>query len=390
METELSQSIAITGVGVIGPFGMSTEDLWCWLDEDKSNFDECSRYKSPLACSESVKPDLRKMLRSGQLSRAPLISQFAIAAVHMALEQSGISTKNQTDKIAIVYGTSNGPGAATQEIYDDLIEKGASGVKPRVFQESVFNAPASLCSIHFKIKGPIQVVPALTNAGATVLYQAQLLLANPEIEAVVALCSDELCEAIQSGFKTLKWHAKPKVDIRLKPNKDDGAIMSEGAVALVLERADIAQSRGGKVIAELAGASITNDAYQLAYPAADGRGLSLAMKQCLIDARQKGINPDLIFSGSSGTSVDNKLERAAVDSTYKSLPPIVTTKRNIGVAMGASIFFDVALATEILRKNVIPKSLLDQQKINEPISTIMCNGVGLNGLYGSILIRKNK
>ena len=163
--------------------------------------------------------------------------------------------------------------------------------------------------------------------------------------------------------------------------------MSEGAVALILERSDIAKSRGVHSLAELAGVSVTNDAGEMAFPAKDGRGLSLAMSQCLADAEQTSLAPDVILSGSSGTDVDDKLEGHAVNALFNTPPPLATSKRNIGVAMGTAIFFDIALAIEILKKKAIPKSMLPFDHSVTNISSIMCNGIGLNGLYGSVLLR---
>lgn len=387
---ELNQHIAITGIGVIGPFGIGRTALWECLNNNQTNFGPCSRYKSPLACSESVQPNLRKMLRSSQLSRAPLISQFAAIVIHMALEQANLKLgKNIKEKcIGLLYGTSNGAGSATQKIYDDLIDKGASGVKPRIFQESVFNAPASLSSIHFKLKGPIQVLPS-SIAGTSVLYQAQMLLASPAIKVVIALCSDELCEAIQSALRILRWHtAAPTDDLSAQPKKNKGAIMSEGAVALVLERASMAHQRGAKPLAELAGVGIANDAFQIAHLAEDGRGLIRAMKQCLADSKESTSTIDFILAGSVGTKVNNQLEKAAIRRLYNYEVPHATSKRHIGVAMGASTLFDVALAIEILRRNHLPKTLAGTQSKSRAISSIMCNEIGMNGLYGATVIRR--
>ena len=207
MAPDLARRVVITGAGVIGSFGIGTEALWDALGAGKRTFAPCSRFRGTLPCAEAMKPDLRRMLKTGQTSRMSLVSQFAIAAVHLALTQArfpaGKGAAGTT--VGIVYGTSHGPAATTQEIYDDLIDRGAAAVKPRDFQESVFNAPASLASIQFGLKGPIQALAASVCAPA-VLQQAQMLLARPGVDAVIALCADELCEAVQSALRVLRWH----------------------------------------------------------------------------------------------------------------------------------------------------------------------------------------
>ena len=207
MAPDLARRVAITGAGAIGPFGVGTGALWDALGAAERTFAPCTRYRSLLPCAEAVKPDLRRMLHTGQTSRMSLVSQFAIAAVHLALVQAQLPVGKGADgkAVGIVYGTAHGPAATTQEIYDDLIDRGAAAVKPRAFQESVFNAPASLASIQFGLKGPIQALAASACAPA-VLQQAQMLLARPGVDAVIALCADELCEAVQSALRVLRWH----------------------------------------------------------------------------------------------------------------------------------------------------------------------------------------
>ena len=391
MAPDLSRRIAITGAGAIGSFGLGTEALWDCLGAGRAKFAPCTRYPGALPCAEAVKPNLRRMLQSGRLSRMSLVSQFAIAAVHLALSQAGILTgKGAAGRaIGIVYGTSHGPGATTQEIYDDLIDHGPAGVKPRVFQESVFNAPASLASIHFGLKGPIQVLAASACA-PSVLFQAQMLLAHPGVDAVIALCADELCEAIQSALRVLRWHRSPAGDEGPSPSGPGrGAVSSEGAAALILERGDDARARGAATLAEMAGAASTNDAWKLVRPARDGRGLAAAMNECLADAEAAPDDVDMILSASANTDIDDGLETAAVQSVFgDAAPPVASTKDDIGYAMGAAAMFDITLATEMVHRGRAPASLDAAGTLAGGIGSVLCAGIGLNGLFGAVLIRR--
>ena len=357
MTPDLARRVAITGVGVIGSFGSGTGALWNSVDGSGAKFAPSTRYPGALPCAEAPRPDLRRTLRSGRLSRMSLVSQFAIAAVHPALAQAGLlSDKGTVERvIGMVYGTSNGPAAATRKIYDDLIERGPTAVKPRVFQESVFNAPASLASIQFGLTGPIQVL-ATSTCASSVLYQAQILLARPGIAAVIALCADELCEAIQSALRVLRWHA-PRAEVGAPPPpvSGRGAVMSEGAAALILERGEDALARDAAPLAEMAGAASTNDAWMLVRPAQDGRGLAAAMNGCLADAEASPGDVDMILSASANTDVDDCLETAAVRSVFgAAAPPVVSAKDHIGHAMGAAAMFDIALVTEMVRRGRAP------------------------------------
>jgi 3-oxoacyl-(acyl-carrier-protein) synthase len=386
MEHCTAQPIAITGIGVIGPFGATPDALWLAQGPQDGAFQPCSRFDNDLPSAEAQKIDLRVMLKSSQLSRAPLVSQFALAATHLALEQSGLlaGRHGKSSDVGIVFGTSGGPGAATQQIYDDLMEIGASGVKPRIFQESVFNAPASLVSIHFALSGPIQVVPGAGCSGAAVLYQAQLLLAQPGITAVIALCSEELCCAIQSGLRDMRWHAKFTDDGAVT----SGGILGEGAVALILEKASFAKARGAIALAELAGVGLNNDAAALAFPDPEGGGLVAAIETCLDDAQAEFSDIDLVLTGSVSTAVDNQLEAAALGRIFGNVvPPQGSVKRSVGFMGGAAALIEVVLAVESLRRNERP-ACTGADAGPSQMTAVLCNAIGLNGLFGATLVRR--
>ena len=391
MAPDLARRVAITGAGIIGPFGIGTGALWDALGAGGTKFAPCTRYPGTLPCAEAVRPDLRRMLHTGRIGGMSLVSQFVIAAVHLALTQARLPTGRGAagGVIGIVYGTSHGPAATTQEIYDDLIDHGAEAVKPRAFQESVFNAPASLASIQFGLKGPIQVLAA--SAGApVVLQQAQMLLAHSGVDAVIALCADGLCEAVQLALRILRWHRPPAgSDEPSSSRPRRGAVSAEGAAALLLERADDALARGAPALAEMAGAATTNDAWRLARPAPDARGLIAAIHGCFADAEATPADVDIILSTLSNNEVDDRVQAVAVRSVFGgAAPPVASMTNDIGHAMGAAGMFDVTLAVEMVRRGRAPASMGGAGALDRGTGSILCTGAGLNGMFGAVLIRR--
>jgi len=391
MASDLARRVAITGAGAVGSFGIGTGALWDAVGAGDRTFASCTRYPGALPCAEAVKPDLRRMLHTGQTSRMSLVSQFAIAAVHLALTQAQLSTSKggAGPVIGIVYATSHGPAATTQEIYDDLLDHGAAAVKPRAFQESVFNAPASLASIQFGLKGPIQVLAASIGA-PVVLQQAQMLLAHPGVDAVIALCADELCEAVQSALRVLRWHRPAAGAEESSPSRTRrGAVSAEGAAALLLERADDALAREVPALAEMAGAVTTNDAWKLVRPAPDARGLIAAACGCFADAEAAPGDVDLILCALAHNAVDDALHAVAVRSLFgDTAPPVVSMTSDIGYAMGAAGMLDVTLAIEMIHRRRAPASMDRAGTLAGAVGSILCTGAGLNGMSGAILIRE--
>ena len=391
MAPDLSRRVAITGAGAIGSFGTGTGALWDAVGGGERTFAPCTRYSCTLPCAEAVQPDLRRMLHTGQTSRMSLVSQFAIAAVYLALTQARLSTVKggAGPVIGIVYATSHGPAATMQEISDDLIEHGAASVKPRAFQESVFNAPASLASIQFGLTGPIQAL-AVSVGAPVVLQQAQMLLADPRVDAVIALCADELCEAAQSALRVLRWH-RPAAGTSepSSSRRPRGAVSSEGAAALLLERADDALARSAPALAEMAGAVTTNDAWKLVRPAPDARGLIAAVRGCFADAEAAPGDVDVILSVLTNNDVEDALQALAVRSVFgDAAPPVKSITNDIGHAMGAAGMFDVTLAVEMVRRHRTPAPMDSAGVLAGGIGSILCTETGLNGMFGAVLIRE--
>lgn len=120
-----------------------------------------------------------------------------------------------------------------------------------------------------------------------------------------------------------------------------------------------------------------------------GRGLAAAINGCLADAEVSPGDVDMILSGSANTDVDECLEAAAVRSVFgAAAPPVVSTKGHIGHAMGAAEMFDVALGMEMFRRGRAPAAFAAAGDFSDGIRSILCTGIGLNGLFGAVLVRR--
>ena len=168
-----------------------------------------------------------------------------------------------------------------------------------------------------------------------------------------------------------------------------GAISSEGAAALLLERADDAMARRAPALAEMAGAVTTNDAWKLVRPAPDARGLIAAMRGCFADAEATPGDVDVILSAFSNNDVDDELQAVAVRSVFgDAAPPVASMTNDIGHAMGAAGMLDVTLAVEMIHRRRAPAPMDSAGALAGGIGSILCTGVGLNGMFGAALIRE--
>ena len=77
-------------------------------------------------------------------------------------------------------------------------------------------------------------------------------------------------------------------------------MFGEGAGIMVLETLEHAQARGARILAELAGASITGDAYHVSAPEPSGESAKRAIVRAISDAYQSASYRPLVCGGTSG------------------------------------------------------------------------------------------
>lgn len=398
----MDDRVVITGCGVVGAFGAGTERLWDCLLSGSPPARPPTRYDLDGLAGEVSGFRIDAYVKTALAQRAPPISQYAVAASVMAVDQAGLKGKaGALEDAAIVYGTGNGPSASSQAIWDDIFDHGLSAVKPRHFQESVFNAPAGLISIHFGIRGASMVLAGGFAGGLLALKVGVDALRRGEVAAVLVVAAEELAQEAHRTMRLLNLVIPAGPDEVMRPfdRRHRGSILAEGAGALVLERAGTAVARGATVLAEVAGAAIGNCAHRIGVNNPDGSGLARVIRRAL--AQSDTAQVDAVFSGSVGNEHEDRLEANALRLVFgDDRPPVTNTRAALGNAQSAGNLFDVAAALEAFRRRAIPPTA--NHEIPDPacgldvvhgaareggLSSALVDAMAMNGAYGATVLR---
>jgi 3-oxoacyl-[acyl-carrier-protein] synthase II len=89
--------------------------------------------------------------------------------------------------------------------------------------------------------------------------------------------------------------------------------MAEGAAVVVLESASLAEKRGARVYAQLAGAATSSDAYDVAPPDPSGQGQLRAMQQALAQAGDVSRSIVHVNAHATATPVGDTIEAKAIN-----------------------------------------------------------------------------
>jgi len=132
-----------------------------------------------------------------------------------------------------------------------------------------------------------------------------------------------------AGMRALSPRSEPQLASRPFDAGRDGFVGAGGAVAIVLESAESAASRGVPVHAELVGWGQSADGHSVAMSHPEGAGLRRAMERALLDAGVTPAEIDYVNAHATSTTVGDRAEALALRAVFASggtRPAISSTK----------------------------------------------------------------
>ncbi|HEU0273537.1 MAG TPA: beta-ketoacyl synthase N-terminal-like domain-containing protein, partial [Candidatus Udaeobacter sp.] len=195
-------SLAIAGMGWVTPLGSGVDLVWERLlrGDEASTITISDQYGNRSYQAFRVPDSALPGLTHPRLRRASVISKFAAAAGLEALQSAGVKLDSQNaERIALVFGISNGGVIYTKRFYRDVIEAGAQSASPLLFPETVFNAPASHLAAILGVTGITYTVVGDGAVGLLAINMAEDLMANKTFDYCLVVATEEidwlLCDA---------------------------------------------------------------------------------------------------------------------------------------------------------------------------------------------------
>lgn len=237
-------AIAITGTAVISAAGIGSKPALAALSSDTSclkpipddlaanTTGHCWGRADQFKATDFIPP-----LKARKFDRA---SQFAVAAVGMALADAGIVKGSfQSDRIGIALGSGFGGIANASEFLSGYYQAGVPGLSPVLFPNTVANAAASNASIEYGLQGPnITFIQRFCSAESAILAACRFI-EEGRADIMLAGGVDELTPQMIRGFAATGQLTR------------FASGFGEGCGILVLERAEHARARSAAIAAQL-------------------------------------------------------------------------------------------------------------------------------------------
>ncbi len=383
-----SPRVAITGIGVVSPFGVGRDRFWrhvrrgCSGTRAIADFD-ASRYPCAVAApvpavsiDDAVAIECRVADDRGRTGKADprrysKASLIAVIAATEAWHDAGLRL-NEPGAGVLVGSGAGGIDVAERQYYEFFTE-GWKRVTPYAIPISVVGMISSDVSIALQLHGISHVVSTgCTSSTDAISYAASLIRAG-EAEVLLSGGADAcVTPGMIFGFSKMRvvstrYNETPAEASRPFDRGRDGFVLGEGAWMVVLEREDRARARGARVYATIDGYGSTCDAYHRVQMDPDGEQIVRAMRLAI---ERSGYPIEEIgyvnFHGTS-TVLNDAVESRCVRQLLGRLAdhvPGSSTKSMIGHPQGASGAAGIVTSALALHDGFLPPTI--NQMENDP------------------------
>ncbi|MBI3329222.1 MAG: beta-ketoacyl-[acyl-carrier-protein] synthase family protein, partial [Nitrospinae bacterium] len=364
------QRVVITGLGAIAPNGLGKDAFWEGLIRGRSGITRITRFDaSAFPCQiagEVADFQPTSYIDRQEAKRMPRVSQFAVAAAKMALEDSGLRvTPENARKIGVCFGTSAGKGEIFETDHLPFLERGVRGIHPLSFVEFTPHGTSSHVAMELGASGVCGAVSTGCTAGLEALQWGYLQLCLGRATAMVvgsaeALLSPFAFGAVCAGGVLSKRNEVPQEASRPFELHRDGLVLGEGAGAAVMEVLEQAENRHARIYAEILGYATARDGTDLVRCDLSGSDMARVIEAALYQARLPKQRIDYINAHGIGlrdydTAETNAIKAVFGDQVYNI--PVSSIKSMIGQPFAAASSLQVVASCLTLQHGVIPPTI---------------------------------
>ena len=369
--------IAITGIGVVSPFGVGRETFWDHVRRGVSGTRTITEFDaSSFACrvAAAVPPFTFEMHANGngnsnghghadpkRYSRAAL---FGVVAAREAWDDAGLAAGERN--AGVIIGSGGGGIDVGERQYQDFFTTGGKHVTPYAIAVGICGMVSSEISIALQLHGISHVLSTGCTSSTDAIGYAAMLLRHGDFDVLLTGGTDGcVLPGMIFGFSRMRavsTHYNDRPDAASRPfdRGRDGFVLGEGAWMLALEREDRARARGARVYATVDGYASTCDAYHRVQMDPDGEQIIRCMTQAI--ARSGRALEEIGYVNYHGTStqlndaIESRCTRLVFGELAERLPGS-STKSMIGHPQGASGAAGVVTTALALSRGYLPPTI---------------------------------
>ena len=379
----MARKVVITGLGATTPIGGDVPTMWKNALKGVSGAhtledDWVAKYELPVHFAARASTPALEVLSRVEAKRMDPSTQFGVVAAREAWADSGI-TEIDHDRLAVAFATGIGGVWTLLDAWDTLREKGPRRVLPMTVPMLMPNGVAAAVSLDLGARAGAHTPVSACASGTEALHLGLDLIRSGKADVVVCGGAEAAIHPMPiAAFASMQALSRrnddPAAASRPYDRDRDGFVMGEGAGALVIEAEEHALARGARIYAELAGTSVTADAYHITAPDPEGLGATRALKAAMFDGRIQADDVVHVNAHATSTPVGDKPEytalRAALGAHVDNVA-VSATKSQMGHLLGASGAVEAVLTVLAVYERKAPVTInLENQDPEIPLDVV--------------------
>ena len=360
--------VAITGLGLVSPYGGDLPDFFARLTAGESAIrhlstdDQPQPLSIPFASCPVFDPDAT--LGKPLASMMDRFAQLGMAAAFAAWVDAGLpraAEAESRDRWGVTWGTALGGTLTHEKVYRDLWQRGRDRLPPLTVVLGMNNAANAHISIQLGLGGVSMSHTVACASSAVAIGEAFRRVRSGEAPVMLTGGSDvPQAYGVARAWEAMRVMAPGDADtaaFACRPFAADrrGLVLGEGGAALVLEDWDHAVARGARIHGEIVGYGTTCDHSHLVRP--DIAGQVRALNATLADAGLVAADIDYINAHGTATTEGDPVEIAALRTIFGARAetlPVSATKSMHGHLLGAAGAIEAIATVLALREQAIP------------------------------------
>lgn len=404
----MTRRTLITGIGVVAPNGLGTEQYWKSVLAGGNGIAEVEGFDStgyPSRLAGQIRDfQVGDHLPDRLHAQTDISTRYALVAADWALQDAGVGSDTLADySMGVVTSNAQGGFSFTHNEFHKLWSRGPEFVSVYESYAWFYAVNTGQISIRNTMRGPSAALVGEQAGGLDALGHARRTVRRGTALVVsggVDSALDSWGYAAQLAGGLVTTATDPQRGYLPFDTAAAGHVPGEGGAILIVEDEESARGRGaGKIYGELAGYAATFD------PApGSGRpsGLRRAAELALADA---GVSPDeidVVFADGAGNAEPDRTEAEVISGIFgPGGVPVTVPKSLTGRLCGGGGPLDVATALLSIRDNVVPPTahttevpaaygidLVLEHPRELPVRTALVLARGRRGFNSAVVVRQ--
>ena len=407
--------VVVTGLGAITSLGHTVPDFWSAILAGRSGVDQVTLFDAKdHSCrigSEVRGFDPAQHMDPKEVRRNDRYTHFGFCAAKQAVADAQLDmTKEDGDRVGVIIGSGIGGMWTIETQHKVLLERGPRKVSPFMIPALISNMASGLVAIELGARGPNFAVVSACSTATHAIGESLRMIRSGEADVMVCGGSEAAITPLAyAGFCSMKTMStnndNPAKASRPFDLNRDGFIMGEGAGVVVIESLEHALARGARIYCELAGYSAMCDAFHITQPDPDGKGLSLAMRRALEDARLQPAEIQYINAHGTSTPYNDKFETLAIKRVFGDHARKVmvsSTKSMTGHLLGAAGGIEAVICVKTIETGEVPPTInletpdpdcdldyVPNVKRAAKVDAVLTNNLGFGGHNAALVFKRH-